>query len=76
MAVLLKIRESGDGLGILLPQEVLDHLNAKAGDALELVITPDGLLLKPHDAEFEKKLAVTRQIMRENWDVLQRLADS
>lgn len=66
MAILVKIEQFGGELGFILPKEVLARLNAKEGDILELVTTRNGLLLKSYDPEFEKQMAVARQITDEN----------
>jgi putative addiction module antidote len=75
VAVLVKVEQIGDDLAIVLLEEVLAHLKANVGDTLELVMTPNGILLKAHDAQFEAKMAAIRQVMEEHKDVLRMLAD-
>jgi putative addiction module antidote len=75
MSFTAKIEQHGDDLFISLPEEALTHLRAKVGDSLELVRTPDGLLLHYHDAEFSKQMAAARIIMEQNREVLRRLAE-
>jgi hypothetical protein len=52
-AVVVKIEQFGDELGVVLPEEVLAELKAKDGDRLQVVKTTDGLILKTHDSEFD-----------------------
>ena len=75
MSFTAKIEQHGDDLFITLPEEALTHLRVKVGDPLELVGAPDGLLLKPYDAQFAKKMAALRHVMEEHHDVLCRLAE-
>jgi bifunctional DNA-binding transcriptional regulator/antitoxin component of YhaV-PrlF toxin-antitoxin module len=75
MSFTAKVEQHGDDLFISLPEEALAHLKAKIGDSVELVRTPDGLLLKPYDTYFEEKMAALRHVMDEHSDVLRRLAE-
>ncbi|WP_143287106.1 AbrB/MazE/SpoVT family DNA-binding domain-containing protein [Caenibacillus caldisaponilyticus] len=37
-----KITKIGNSLGVTLPQEVLDHLNAKQGDEIKFILEENG----------------------------------
>ena len=71
MAATTKIIEIGDSLGIILPEEMLARLKVQEGDALDLSEIPGGIELTPRDEQME----AASRIMRENHDVLKRLAE-
>ena len=75
MATVLKIISIGNSNGVILPKETLARLNVQKGDTLYLTESPDGMRLVPYDEEFARQMEVAREIMRENRDVLQRLAE-
>ena len=62
-------------MGIILPKEVMARLHLEKGDQLFITETPQGFALTPYSPEFELKLDIAREIMRENRDVLRRLAE-
>jgi putative addiction module antidote len=60
----LKVRKFGNSLGVILPKEVLQRLNATEGDRLLLIETPDGTYqLTPWDPEFNDQMRIARGIM-------------
>ncbi len=65
----------GNSVGIVLPREVLAKLKVAKGDSLYLVDTPEGVQLTPYDQDFIEEMEVARQVMKENRDVLRRLAE-
>jgi putative addiction module antidote len=75
MATALKITTVGNSAGIVLPKEILSHLNAKKGDSLYVTKSPDGINLVPFDAEFAAQMEAGREVMREYRDVLRKLAE-
>jgi putative addiction module antidote len=75
MAVTAKIISVGNSAGIILPKETLARLNLKKGDTLYITDGPHGIHLVPYDQEFAMQMEAAREIMRENRDVLQRLAE-
>jgi putative addiction module antidote len=75
MATAVKITQIGNSVGIVLPKEILAELNVQKGDSLHLVKHPEGLLLTQYDQEFATQMEAMRFIMRENRDVLRRLAE-
>ena len=72
----LEIVTIGDSLGILLPEEVLQRLGVEIGDTLSIAEVPGGIQLSAFDAEHSKTMKAVRHVMRENREVLKRLADS
>jgi putative addiction module antidote len=75
MATAVKITTIGSSVGIVLPREILGRLNVQKGDTLYLTEAPDGIRLSPYDATFAKKLDALQQVMRDNRDVLKKLAE-
>jgi putative addiction module antidote len=76
MNMKLKITTIGNSAGVVLPKELLARLRVEKGDELFVTETPDGIKLMAYDPVFEKQMAVAERIMRENRDVLRKLADS
>lgn len=74
-ATAVKITTVGNSVGIILPKEVLGHLHVEKGDTLYLTEAPDGVRLSPYNPEFSRKLDAMERVMRENRDVLKRLAE-
>lgn len=75
MATTVKVTTVGNSVGIVLPKEILARLNVKKGDTLYLTETPDGVQLTPYDEKFLRVMEVADEIMRENRDVLRKLAE-
>ena len=75
MATPVKVIAVGNSSGIILPKETLARLNVQKGDTLYLTEGPQGIRLVPYDEEFAAQMETAREIMRENRDVLQRLAE-
>jgi putative addiction module antidote len=75
MATAVKVIPIGNSNGIILPKETLARLNVQKGDTLYLTEGPQGIRLVPYDEEFARQMETAREIMRENRDVLQRLAE-
>jgi putative addiction module antidote len=72
----LKIRKIGNSLGVVLPREVLAHLQVQEGDTLFLLKTSDGgYKLTPYDPEFEQKMAKAEDIMSRYRNALRKLAE-
>jgi putative addiction module antidote len=70
-----KIIAVGNSAGIILPKEVLARMNVEKGDTVYIVEGPQGIRLIPYDDEFATQMEAAREVMRENRDVLQRLAE-
>jgi putative addiction module antidote len=70
----LKITTIGNSAGIILPKELLARLRVDKGDELYAVETPDGIRLTTYDPVFAAQMEVAEKIMREDRDVLRKLA--
>jgi putative addiction module antidote len=75
MPTTAKIIAIGNSAGIILPKETLARLNVQKGDTLYIAEGPQGIRLLPFDPEFATQMEAAREIIRENRDVLQRLAE-
>lgn len=72
----LKITTVGNSAGVVLPKELLARLRLDKGDTLYVTEVPDGIKLMPYDPEFERQMEVAERIMREDRDLLRKLASS
>ena len=70
----LKITSVGNSAGVLLPKELLTKLRVDKGDVLYVIETENGIELTPYDPEFDAQMAVAEYIMREDRDILRKLA--
>jgi putative addiction module antidote len=70
----LKITKIGNSAGIILPKEVLAHLNAEVGESLSVVTTTRGIELSPEEPSFEAQMAAAREVMARRKRALRELA--
>jgi putative addiction module antidote len=70
----LKITTVGNSVGVVLPKEILEKLRVGKGDSLYVIETQQGIELTPFNPEFAAQMDAAEQIMREDRDVLKRLA--
>ncbi|WP_263350174.1 AbrB/MazE/SpoVT family DNA-binding domain-containing protein [Acidicapsa acidisoli] len=75
MATAVKITTVGNSAGIVLPKEILSHMHVQKGDSLYITQTRDGIHLVPYDEAFAAQMDVAREVMRDNRDVLRKLAE-
>ena len=75
MTATVKVTTVGNSTGIILSKEVLAKLRVEKGDQLFITETPAGIELSPYRPDFAEKIEVAKAIMRENRDVLRRLAE-
>ena len=75
MATTVKVTTVGNSAGVVLPKEILQRLRVKKGDQLYLVETADGFVLTPYDPDFATQTEAVEQVMREDRDVLRKLAE-
>ena len=71
----LKVTTVGNSVGVVLPKEILRRLRVVKGDVLYVLNTSDGIELTPFDPEFAAQMEVAEEVMREDRDVLKRLAE-
>ena len=70
----LKLIPIGNSTGVILPKDVLAHLGVVQGDGLQVVKTSEGVELRTQDPEFERQLAVAREVMERRRKALRELA--
>jgi putative addiction module antidote len=70
----VKVTTVGSSTGIVLPKEALAKLRVQKGDVLYITETPNGIQLSPYDEELARQIEAGREVMRENRDVLRKLA--
>ncbi len=70
----LKITTVGNSAGVILPKELLARLRVGPGDTIYATEAPDGVRLTASDPDFEAKMALAEEIMREDRDILRVLA--
>ncbi len=75
MANTVKLTTIGNSVGIVLSKEILAKLNVEKGDTLYVSETPEGIQLTPYDQDFADQMKAARRVMKENRDVLRRLAE-
>ena len=71
----LKIMSIGNSKGVILTKEILAKLRVDKGDSLYVTETSDGITLRPYDEEFARQMEIAEQVMREDRDVLRKLAE-
>ncbi len=70
----LTITKIGNSEGVILPKEILARLRVGKGDKLFLTETPDGFAISAYDPGFEQQMKLAEDVMREDRDVLHKLA--
>ncbi len=71
----LKLTTIGNSTGVVLPKEILQHLRVDRGDTLYVIETPTGIELTPYDPEFAAQMEIAERVMREDRNVLRKLAE-
>ena len=70
----LRITTVGNSLGVVLSKDLLAKLRVAKGDTLYATETPDGIELTPYNPAFVAQMEAAESIMREDRDVLRKLA--
>ena len=70
----LKITAIGNSAGVILPKELMARLRVEKGDELYAVESPDGVRLTTYDPVFAAQMEVAERIMREDRELLRKLA--
>jgi putative addiction module antidote len=70
----LKVTTVGNSLGVVLSKDLLARLRVDKGDTLYATETPEGIELTPYNPEFVMQMEFAEKIMREDRDILKRLA--
>lgn len=71
----VKITAIGNSAGIILSKEILAKMHVQKGDLLSVCETPDGVALAPYDEGFEFQMNIAERIMRQDRDILRKLAE-
>lgn len=71
----LKITAIGNSAGVILPKELLARLRVDKGDELYALETPDGIRLTTYDPVLAAQMEVAEQVMREDRQLLRKLAE-
>ncbi|MCC5874404.1 MAG: AbrB/MazE/SpoVT family DNA-binding domain-containing protein [Gammaproteobacteria bacterium] len=71
----LKLTTIGNSTGVILPKDLLEKLRVSRGDELMVLETPDGIQLSAYDPVFASQMEVAERIMREDRDLLRKLAE-
>jgi putative addiction module antidote len=74
MATTVKVTSIGNSAGIILPKEMLERLRISKGDFLTVTETPDGVQLSTYDEKVTRQMDIAERIMRENRNMLRKLA--
>ena len=74
MAYTLKLTTIGNSVGLVLPRELLVKLRVEKGDNVYVLETPGGIELTPFDPELSAQMEIAEDVMKENRDVLRKLA--
>ena len=69
------IRKIGNSEGVILPKELLERHNLKAGDTLVISETSDGIALRGAEETFEEQMDAARRFMDKYKVALQKLAE-
>lgn len=69
-----KLIPIGDAYGIVIPDDVLSRLRIQPGDSVALDELSDVIELRAAGSEFDRQMAVARELMRKDWNVLHELA--
>jgi putative addiction module antidote len=70
----LKLIKIGNSTGVILPKDVLAHLNLAQGDEVSVVKQADGIALKSADPDFDQQMATARDVMGRYRNALRELA--
>ena len=70
----LKVTRIGNSAGVVLPRELLAHLDVSIGETLSVSKTPHGIELSVRDPDFDAQMAVAREVMQRRKRALRELA--
>ena len=75
MTATLKITTVGNSIGVILPKEILSRLRVTKGDSVYVTETPKGIEITAYDEKYARQMEIGERIMREDRDVLRKLAE-
>lgn len=71
----LKIIQTGNSLGVILPEEFLAKMKLEEGDELFVTESPLGISLSKNNPDLNKQLELGREFMGSYPDTFKRLAE-
>lgn len=69
-----KITKVGNSSAMIIPKEIMDKMNLRQGDQLYLDTDKQKILVSVCDPDFVADMALADEIMREDREVLNQLA--
>ncbi|MBD1821016.1 AbrB/MazE/SpoVT family DNA-binding domain-containing protein [Cyanobacteria bacterium FACHB-DQ100] len=70
----LKIEKVGDSLGVALPEEIVQKLQVKEGDTVDISETPDGVEITNRAPNLEKAMQAYQKINEKYKNALRELS--
>jgi putative addiction module antidote len=70
----LKVTKIGNSAGVILPKELLAHLDTAIGEALSVTRTPHGIELSSREPEFDTQMVAAGEVMKRLKRALRELA--
>jgi putative addiction module antidote len=70
-----KLRKIGNSIGVTLPKEILDKLDLKEGDTMNIVLTTEGIKLTAFDPNFETVMEAYKEGKAKYRNAMRKLAD-
>jgi putative addiction module antidote len=74
MNTTLKIKKIGNSAGIILPKELLEHIDRAIGDDVEVLKTLRGIELAAPEEHFDAQMRAARDVMMRRKRALSELA--
>ena len=74
MNMQLKITKIGNSAGVILPKELLAHLETSVGGELSVTKTPRGIEISAAESDFDAQMAAAREVMARRKRALAELA--
>ncbi len=74
MNMQLKVTKIGNSAGVILPRELLAHLDTAVGETLSVTKTPRGIEISAPEADFDAQMAAARAVMQRRKRALAELA--
>ncbi len=71
---ILKLTTIRNSVGVILPEEILEHLQIGEGGTLYVIETKRGIELTTLKPKFARQLEMAEQVMREDRGALEKLA--
>lgn len=75
MSTTVEVIQLDNSLGIVLPKDVIERLHIQSGDTWLITEIPNGIQLTPCDSDSANEIATFKKVMRDNHDVLRKLAE-